>query len=545
MSAKPPRTKRVYSSIAILILSIAALGACTNSKPIAVTKRHIKIVIPKTLSELSYSWPQVGNNLWGDRYSPIKTLTSSNLSNLTLKFSYNLNHFRVGGQECEPIEVGNYLYVTTSGDGLYAFNAVTGSLIWSYIPPLSYVPGWSAESNRGPAVSGNYVFLLTADDYLIILNRFTGTLINKFQVADPALGYSEMMAPLIYKNFAIVGTSGGDEGTRGFLEAIDINSGSTVWKWYAIPPPGVSWNQPTTGNHGGGDIWTTPVIVNNLLIAGTGNPSPDFYGELRPGSDPYTDSVVALNVNNGKLVWASQEVSHDLWDSDAASPPVIFYRQNKLTVGEAGKDGYWYEMNLSNGKRPLSPIPFVKIDRTPPSISGTLEWPGSEGGANYGGTSFDPQNATAIVAGTNFPTIIKSSPTTPAAANPSQDREDAGSTSITPTGITPAGTITGIDTDTGTVLWQDKFSSPSIGGVSTTASGLVFAGFENGNLKILDEKSGQTIWNTNVGAPIAVAPILYEIQNKPYLAIETGGAESLKYQFPYSGPYKLMVYSLS
>ena len=129
MSANSSRTKRIYRSIAILILSVAALGACTNSKPITVSKRRAKIVIPKTLSELSYNWPQVGNNLWGDRYSPIKTFTSSNLSNLTLKFSYNLNHFRVGGQECEPIEMGNYLYVTTSGDGLYAFNAATGSLI--------------------------------------------------------------------------------------------------------------------------------------------------------------------------------------------------------------------------------------------------------------------------------------------------------------------------------------------------------------------------------------------------------------------------------
>ncbi len=530
--------------VLVIICLLTVVGCSKSNSTTTTTIKHKQIIKPPELPELSSDWPQSGNNLWGDRFSPITQLTSSNLTQLTLKFSIELNHFRVGGQESEPIELGNYLYVTTSGDGIYAFNATTGALIWNYTPELNLVPGWSPESNRGPAVNRNYVFVLTADDNLLELNRFNGTLVHKFQVANPAQGYSEMMAPLIYKNLAIVGSSGGDEGTRGFIEAVNINTGTTVWKWYSVPPPGVSWNQPATGNHGGGDVWTTPIIVDNLVVAGTGNPSPDFYGELRAGSDPYTDSVVALNIQTGALVWATQEVSHDLWDSDAASPPVAFYLNNKVAIGEAGKDGYWYETSFASGNSLISPTAFVKVDRTPPSVSGTMEWPGSEGGANYGGSSFDPINETAIIAGINFPTIIKTSSSPPPNAQPTNDREDAGSTSITPNGITPSGTITGIDVKNGQILWQHDFSSPSIGGVSSTASGLVFAGFENGDLKALDEKTGKVLWTTNLGAPIAVAPILYKSNGKLYLAVETGGAESLKYQFPYSGPYDLMVFEL-
>ncbi len=460
-------------------------------------------------------------------------------------FTKVLDHFRVGGDECEPVEYGGDLYVIMSGDIIYAFNALSGVQLWSFAPSLSDAPGWAAETSRGVAVSGSNVYMLSADDYLYVLNRFNGQVLNKVSIAPVSAGYSESMAPLVVGSDVIIGSSGGDEGTRGFLEAVSTKTWSIVWTWYSVPPPGSSWNQPPNGNHGGGSIWTTPIYANGKIFAGTGNPSPDFYGNSRPGNDPHTDSVNALTLNSGTLQWSGQEVAHDLWDSDAASPPIVFQSGQNIDIGEAGKDGYFYEFNSNNGKEVVKPIAFVKQDRVVPTLSGVLEWPGSEGGANYGLSTYDPQTQEAYVSGMNFPTIVKSSPTMPPSANPLQDHEDAGSTSVAESGVVPTGTISAINVNGGNIVWQRIFNSPAIGGITSTSSNLLFFGLEDGSFYVLNALNGKTEFTSNLNAPIGMAPVEYQIGNKEYVAVMTGGAESLKYQFPYQGAYSLTVFSVS
>ncbi len=292
---------------------------------------------------------------------------------------------------------------------MIALDAATGAPLWTYNAGLGNAPWWSVGINRGVALGDGRVYLLTADDRLVALNATTSALDFSTQLTSPALGYSETSAPLVAGSVVVVGSAGGDQGVRGFVAGYSATTGVRLWKLFTVPAPGSEWN-PATGSHGGGAVWTTPVWnpATGTLYAGTGNPSPNYFGGNRPGPDPYTDSVIAVHVSSGHLLWAAQEVPHDLWDYDVASPPVLFSRLGRLAVGEAGKDGLWYEWNATTGAPLTPPIAFVRIDHSPPTPSGVEEWPGSEGGANYGHSAYDPVTRDTYIAGINGPQILYS-----------------------------------------------------------------------------------------------------------------------------------------
>jgi glucose dehydrogenase len=300
---------------------------------------------------------------------------------------------------------------------------------------------------------------------------------------------------------------------------------------------------PAEGDHGGGAVWTTPSYDADTgrLYFGTGNPSPDYFGEERQGSNPYTDSVVALDADSGKLVWAQQEVPHDLWDYDVASPPLLFPLGARTAVGEAGKDGFWYEWDAATGEPLIEPVAFVKQDRKPPTPEGTKVWPGPAGGANYGPSAYNPLTKSAFVAGINGPEILYAKRT-----------EHEGHGIDLGTGQNPApaeewsGTITAIAADTGTVRWQIATVTPAIGGVTANAGGVVLFGLSNtnGTFEAVDAATGKRLWQTDTKAPIGSAPIVYEWQGSTYVTIVNGGAKSLTGLYPYSGPAHVLTYRL-
>ena len=543
----------VVSGGVLLALSVVLAACGTSERPISKraasrsgTSHHLTLANPapgthSTLSPAvgSTSWPLQGNNAWGDRYSPDASLTVSNVASMVPAFSVGLSVSR-GGEEDYPIESHGVLYVTTTGDRVIALNAATGAEIWSYTPSLAGEPWWAIGVSRGIALGGGKVYVLTANDYLVALDAANGSVVYSVQVASPAAGYSETSPPLVAGNVVVVGSAGGDQGVRGFVAGYDSMTGAKIWQFYTVPAPGTGWNPPT-GSHGGGAVWTTPVWnpVTGVVYVPTGNPSPDYYGVARPGPDPYTDSVVALSVATGKLLWASQEVPHDLWDYDVASPPVLFRRAGSVAVGEAGKDGEWYEWNAATGRQLVAPVPFVRIDHSPPTPQGVEEWPGSEGGANYGPSAYDPSTGDAYVAGINAPQILYSGPQP---HNPGG--EDLGTRQGSPAGVGYTGTITAINTVTGKISWQVNTASPAIGGVTATVGGLVLFGTENGNLRALNAKTGKTIWQVAAGAPIGAAPSVYEIGGATYVVLATGGADSLVYQFPSTAAYQLRAWKL-
>lgn len=493
------------------------------------------------LLSLSDEWPSYGNNNWQNHYSPDASLTSDSVNRLKLVYDKKLPD-SAGGNETYPIEEDGILYVTTAKAEVLALHADTGKPMWTYTPQTNVADG-IPEINRGIALGPQHVFVLTADDQLIALDKASGKIVFSKVVADQKNGYFESMAPLYANGKVFVGSSGGDEGARGFLAAYSAANGKQLWRFYTVPERGEGW-MPKDGSHGGGAVWTTPAYdpETHVVYFGTGNPSPDYYGKARQGPNPYTDSVVALNAESGKLLWYGQEVMHDLWDYDVASPPMLFKLGSEKIVGEAGKDGMWYEWDAESGKQLTDPVAFVKEDHSPPTEKGTEEWPGPAGGANYGPSAYNPKTHLAFVAGINGPEVLKAKPVKHVGRN-----LDLG------TGQSPApasewsGTVSGINAENGKLSWQIHTDTPEIGGVTANAGGLVLFGQSNvkGTLKALDADSGKLLWTQDAGAPIGTAPIIYHWQGYTYMTVVSGGAKSFKYLYPYKGPAHVLTYRLN
>ena len=488
---------------------------------------------------LSRSWPLFGNNAWQDRYSPIGAISAHTISGLRMAYDIALPNMH-GGNESYPEEQNGVLYITGSNASVYAIDVKTGAVRWSYTPAQGDTYGLP-QINRGVAMGRTRLYVLTAEDKLLALRKSDGRLLYAVQVAKPQTGIFESMAPLIAGHAIIVGSSGGDEGVRGFIAAYSRSNGHFLWRFYTVPQRGVNW-LPKTGHHGGGAVWTTPTYnpASGLIYFGSGNPSPDYYGAARPGPNPYTDAVVCIQANTGALHWYRQEVPHDLWDYDVASPPLIFMQGSQLRVAEAGKDGYLYEWNASNGRPVTKPVAFVKEDHVAPTPAGNLEWPGPDGGANYGPSAYDPETADIYVAGINGPETLYASP-----------QQHSGHTLDLGTAQSPAsrshftGTITAIHAGTGTIAWQIATPAPPIGGVTATAGGVLFFGLANGVLEGVAASSGHVLWRRDTGVPIGAAPIVFASGQTVFVAVALGGAASLSTLFPYSGLQRLLVYRLN
>jgi alcohol dehydrogenase (cytochrome c) len=243
------------------------------------------------------------------------------------------------------------MYITTPYNTAIALDARTGRQLWRYeykpgIPSPVYCCG---PNNRGIAIAGGMVYMATLDAHLVALEASTGKVQWDIEVSDGEAGYSETMAPLIVDNMVIIGTSGAEYGIRGFVRAYDRNDGHQLWNFYTVPDRGWEgiWAEKTgegddlhrdiaaekaalpqysdAWQRGGGSVWMTPAYdpATHLLYVAVGNPSPDLDGSVRPGDNLYTESVVALDARSGEYKWHYQEVPHDVWDLDAASPPVI------------------------------------------------------------------------------------------------------------------------------------------------------------------------------------------------------------------------------
>jgi alcohol dehydrogenase (cytochrome c) len=468
------------------------------------------------------AWPSTNGPVTGGRFSP---LTQINLSTVRrLKVAWTLSEPNVpAGTEAYPVVVDGTAYVTSAFDHVYAINAATGKLLWTYVPKYTPSLNWGLAANRGVAVGGGRVYLLTLDCQLVALDAATGREEYARTLCNPKVGYSESTAPIYYDGVLYIGSSGSDNGTRGFEEARLASNGQLLWQFWTVPKRGApgSW-LPKANNHGGGDVWFVPTLdpAAGVMFFGTGNPSPDFWGQDRPGPDPYTDSVVALNMRTGKFLWAMQEVPHDLWDYDAASPPVLFHTQAGLGVGEAGKDGVWYEMSAKTGQLLNMPQAFVPQVHPAPPVNGKPVLI-SAVGSEWSPVPYDPQTGLVYVSAMDSMSLVRAKE-----VKHGPYAYDFGTAFLpTPSYVKSTGSITAFNVGTGTIAWVHHESTPMIGGSSATAGGLVFTAVSGtGVAQALDARTGKLVWSARLGKAVASAPSIYEIGGKEYVLYALGGS---------------------
>jgi PQQ-dependent dehydrogenase (methanol/ethanol family) len=472
-------------------------------------------------------WLMGGRTFANDRYSPLEQITADNVGSLSLVAIAQTGV--TASFEATPVVVNGVMYLSTpvvdNKMKVIALNAATGSRIWETTNNLTPFKICCGPVNRGVAVGYGNVYVLTLDDRLLALDAANGAEKWETKVASAASGYSETMTPTLYKGSVIIGSAGGEWALRGFVASYDAKTGKQRWRWWSTDPrtySGDSWR------NGGAMVWTTPAIDPQLglVIFSTGNPNPDLSGINRKGDNLYSDSIVALDVNTGKLKWYYQEVKHDVWDYDAVSPVVLFdVTVDGKTVpaaGEAGKVGWFFIVDRRTGRLIRKSDPYVLMSKnmfTTPTKTGVVMLPGANGGAEWSPAAWSPKTHLAYVLAMDQ---LMNFTTQPAKSEPGQLRLGSAFINVKK-GAIQDGRFVAIDTESGKIAWTVKTDQPLIGGALVTAGNVAFMGEGNGDFDAFDATSGKKLWNYHLGAGVNAPPVTYQIDGVQYVAVAAGG----------------------
>ncbi len=512
-------------------------------------------------AQQSGDWLMYGGNYWNNRHSPLNTINTTNVKNLVPRWVFQTGSEQNASLETTPVVVNGIIYFTSAvapNNLVFAYDLKTGKPVWQKelkVASNAFGVACCGRNNRGVAVANGMVYVATLDAHLVALDQATGDVKWDVVVGDPAQGYTETMAPLALDGNVIIGTSGAEYGIRGFVKAYNGTTGALVWTWYTIPSPqeGGWWGKwsKTTGEgndlhrdivrekgdsaktadawqHGGGSIWMTPAYdpSTKTLYVSIGNPSPDLDGSIRPGDNLWTESIVAIDAVTGKFKWGYQEVPHDVWDLDAASPPVIAMVGGKKVVVEAGKTGWVYVLDAATGKLVRKSDAFVPQENmfAQPTPEGTRMLPGANGGEEWSPIAVNPDLGYAYTVGLHQPMFYKTH-----YAPWEAGRLWLGSAFVAVPGEAQWGNVSAIDLSTGKIAWQVKTEQPMMGGITSTAGGLVFTGEGNGWFKAYDAKTGGVLWQFYCGAGVNSAPSVFSVNGEEFIAVAAGGNFQLHY----------------
>jgi alcohol dehydrogenase (cytochrome c) len=435
------------------------------------------------------------------------------------------------------------MYVTTANEA-YANDPVNGRQIWHYARPLTKgtIGDAAGAFNRGVALLGDRVFMVTDNAHLIALHRSNGQLLWDVEMADYRQHYGATSAPLVVKDLVISGTSGGDEGARGFLDAYKASTGERVWRFWTVPAPGEPLSETWAGRaigHGCATTWLTGTYdaESDLLYWTTGNPCPDFNGDERRGDNLYSASVLALRPATGKLHWYYQYTPHDLHDWDAVQVPMLidaqFQGRTRKLLAQGNRNGFFYVLDRTNGELLLAK-PFIhKLtwatgigkDGRPqvapgsdPTTEGVKACPATSGATNWMSTAYNPNTGLFyLMAMEKCAIYTKSS----AWWEPGKSFYGGGIREVQESGQK---FLRALDLQTGKIVWEYPQIGQSVswGGVLSTAGGLVFFGEDSGAFSALEAKTGKLLWYFQTNQVWKASPMTYIAKGKQYLAIAAG-----------------------
>ncbi len=501
-------------------------------------------VVTKTYREVTSQtdWPSYNGQFSGNRYTTLDQINKNNVAKLAPKWIFNM--LNVARLQTTPIVVGGIMYVTSANE-CYALDAGSGREIWHYqrARTKNLVGNAAGGINRGAAVAGERLFMVTDNAHIIGLNRFTGRLLWETVMADWHQNYNATSAPLAVDGMVISGTAGGDEGARGFVAAFDQATGKEVWRFWTVPKRGEPGSETWQGDdidHPSGATWLTGTYDPQLhtLYWPTGNPGPDLDGDQRGGDNLYTSSIVALDVNTGKMKWYFQYTPHNVWDWDAEQPPVlvdtIWNGQARKLLLHANRNGIFYVLDRTNGKLLLA-RPFVRrltwargVDEhgrpilnpnQEPTEAGNRICPSLEGGTNWFSTSFNPATRLYYVQ-----TMEKCDLFTKRAAPWRAGSGYFGGSFEEAPGDKPQKILRAINIETGAIAWELPETGPanSWGGTLSTASGLVFFCEDSGALMAVDATNGKPLWEFQANQLWKASPMTYMFDGKQYVAVASG-----------------------
>jgi alcohol dehydrogenase (cytochrome c) len=503
------------------------------------------------------NWLTYSGSTMSQRYSTLSQITPGNVKNLELQWIYQARSLEKF--EATSLVVDGVLYTVQAPNDIVAIDAVTGRVFWTY----SYTPDKDARPccgrvNRGLAILGDTLFMGTIDAHLIAVDAKNGKPLWNVTVAKSGAGYALTHAPLIVKDKVIVGTAGGEYGIRGFIAAYDAKTGREAWRFYTIPGPGEPGNETWLDKNGTGDswkmggasVWMTGSYdpEQNLTYWGVGNPGPDWNGDTRPGDNLYSDCVVALDPDTGKLKWYYQFSPHDEFDFDSVQVPVLadmeWQGRARKVMLWANRNGLMYVIDRTSGQFLLGK-PFVEVNwmtgfdekgrpiraaGKAPTPEGTVIMPGNQGGTNWYSPSYSPRTGLFYIpTWANYNSIyVKQAVTYEegrvfAGAFPKSDipmiRSGTNNVRKESEGY---GAVRAMDPKTGERKWEFKMGDMTDSGILTTSTDLLFVGGREGYFFALDARNGSMLWKAMVGGQVSAGPMTYSVNGRQYVAIAAG-----------------------
>ena len=487
-------------------------------------------------------WPSYNGATSGGRYSALAQIDKTNIARMVPKWMFSLQN--TPRLQVTPVVIDGVMYVTSANE-CYALDAGSGREIWHYQRPRTkgLIGNAAGGINRGVGAAGDRVFMVTDHAHVIALNRHTGALLWDTEMADWHQNYNATGAPLPVGNLVVTGTSGGDEGVRGFVAAFDQATGKEVWRFWTVPAPGEPAAQTWQGKgiaHPGGATWMTGAYDPQLdmLYWPVGNPGPDLIGDDRLGDNLYTDSIVALDARTGALKWYFQTTPHDVWDYDTEEPVALvdtnWQGQPRKLIVQANRNGFFYVLDRTNGKF-LFGTNFVKnvtwatgltaegkpnkVPNMEPTLDGKRVCPSLEGASNWYSTSFNPITGLYYVQTNDKCGIFTKVPVEWEAGKGFM----GGSFRQAPD--EPAQRVLrAIDIRTGKPAWElpQLGAVNSWGGALSTAGGVVIFGEDSGALMAADAMNGKPLWSFQTSQLWKASPMTYMFDNRQYVAVAAG-----------------------
>ena len=468
-------------------------------------------------------WLMYNKSFNGQRYSGLREIRVGNASKMAVTCAFQTGE--VGSFEAAPVVYDNVMYIVTAWN-TYAIDPTTCKMLWM----TPYAGSTSAPMNvtRGIALYKGRLFRSTPNCHLLSLDAKTGKILWDVWVADPDEGYWLSGAPVASEGKVFMGEAGADWGADGHIHAFDAQSGRLLWTFNAIPTSSEAgadtWKKGA--EHGGGSFWSTFAMARSrdgdVLYAPIGNPAPDFNEALRPGDNLFTNSVVALNPDTGKLLWYVQQVPHDTRDWDTAAAPVLYEADGREYLAAVNKGGYLYIYDRHSHELVARSEISTHINEDKPITTTPMAiCPGNVGGAEWNGPAYSPPERMLVTAsidwcGKEWITETRYFKNT----------AYFGGTFTFDDESTSHGWLRGFDGRTGRQIWQIKTAVPMVGGVTTSAGGLTFTGTTEGEFWAVETRSGKILYRFRTGGSIAGAPSTFRINGHQYVAVPSSGGPS-------------------
>ena len=547
-----------FKRVAVSTAALALLGASSMAAAIGVDRLESTLYPNYVTQDMltnadvdSQNWLHYGKDYQMTRYSQLSQVNRDNVK--SLRPTWNLSFGILEGQDSQAVAVNGTLYVTTSFNRVMAVNGTTGDILWKYereLPGDVFPKLCCDVVNRGVAVYKNKVYLATLDAHLVALDNQTGDVVWDKKIGDYTYAETFTIMPLVVNNKVVFGTAGAEYGVRGWIAAIDADTGAPAWKTYTIPGPGEPGNDTWGGDswkYGGGSTWITGSYdkETNQLFWPTGNPGPDFDRHVRPGDNLFSNSTLVVDADSGKIDRYFQYTPNDPYDYDGVNENVQIDLGGKKLFVHGDRNGHLYGIDrnatvkTASGNEmkclwatPMQDVNWIKepidpakgncrpvfnypemdvvYDRVTQNISPSLD-----GGKEWHPLSVSLRTKMAYVPIYNFTMDLQ-------AKKMEWKRGEWYLGAKVITFNAGAGLIKAFDVATGKIAWTKSQSWPATSGLLSTAGGLAFYGDPDGRFNAVNDETGEHLWAFNVGTGIHGNPTTYTSEGVQYVAIVYG-----------------------